>query len=211
MKFKALLIAGAIVAIAVPTAGAAKGGNGTTGGGTTLDSVTGGGQTFFDGRDPSGAGDTIAFQARRTKDAQGTEESRGQIQVNRRGTNAVKFHGNITCLNVSGEPKSGSGYAYMSGTSRSGEPFELFVQDGGKGPQERNDLIMLFVGSETANNDSDNEDANEVCGFEDFDPGTDAISMARGNVQVRNRSTAEDDDPDAGTETAAPATLPALL
>ena len=184
----------------------------SAGAANTRDSVTGGGQAFFDGRDMTGAGDTIAFQAHRAKGAAGESElATGQIQVNRRGeSNAIKFHGNITCMNVSGEPKSGAGYAYMSGDSRATKtqpsvPFELYVSDGGKGAMERNDMIMLFVGSETANNDSQNEDANAVCGFEDFDPATDSMTMARGNVQVRNRNEDEDDDPSAGTEAAAAA------
>lgn len=200
MKLRTVFISAAVVAVAVPT------GAGAAAGGTTRDSVTGGGQAFFDAREPSGPGDTIAFQAQRAKGAAADSElATGQIQVNRRGeANAVKFHGTITCLNVSGEPKSGSGSAYMSGRTRASktqpeQPFELYVSDGGKGQAERNDMIMLFVGEETANNDSDNQDANEVCGFEDFDPASDSITMARGNVQVRNRATGEDDTPSPGT------------
>src|SRR5688572_20196050 len=117
MKLKALVIAGAIAAIAVPTAGAAKGG-------TTRDSVTGGGQAFLDSRDANGAGDTVAFQAHRSKNADEDNPrlATGQIQVNRRGTGVVKFHGAITCMAVNGEAKSSSGTAYMSGEARDGTP-----------------------------------------------------------------------------------------
>jgi hypothetical protein len=211
MQIRTLLIAGAVVAVAIPTtAGAASGG-------TTRDSVTGGGQAFFDARDPSGAGDTIAFQAKRAKGApDGSDDAVGMVQVNRRGTTAIKFHGSITCMNTSGEPKSGSGYAYMSGMSRASkstpaQPFELYVSDGGKGQQEQDDMIMLFVGDETANNDSQNADKTEVCGFSDFDPASDSVEMARGNVQVRNRNTSEDQNPDPGTAKAARLSLKALL
>lgn len=193
MRIKALLAAGTVAVLAMPVAAH---------GAAARDNVTGGGQAFFDTRDPSGAGDTIAFQAQRARGEEaGSELATGQIQVNRRGTNAVKFHGTITCLNASGEKGSGSGYAYMSGTTRESkttpaQPFELYVSDGGKGQAERNDMIMLFVGEETASNDSDSPDANDVCGFSD--PDFEQVTMARGNVQVRNNDASEDDDPDAG-------------
>ena len=186
MKLKALLVTGAAIAVAIPTvAGAAQGG-------TTRDAITGGGQAFFgseDGVPTTGAGDTVAFTAKRAKGAaDGSTAATGNIQVNRRTTSQVKFHGSFSCLVVNGEPNSGAGYAFASGASRTGVPFELFVQDGGKGPQERNDLIMLYVGGET---DGENDDG--PCGFEgDFDPATDSIPLARGNVQVRNRNMTED-------------------
>lgn len=165
------------------------------------DNVTGGGQAFFDGREPSGAGDTIAFQAQRARGAaEGSDAATGQIQVNRRGDGAVKFHGAITCLVANGTKSSGAGYAYMSGMTRAtktaeAQPFELYVSDGGKGQMERNDMIMLFVGSETEDNDSDMPGANDVCGFSDS---FETTQMARGNVQVRNNDSSEDDDPSGG-------------
>jgi hypothetical protein len=206
MKTRTLLIAGAVVALAVPTGAQAA---------NTRDSATGGGQTFFDGSEPSGAGDTVAFTAHRAKGAaDGSDAATGQIQVNRRTTSQIKFHGTIDCLVTNGVPGSGAGNAYMSGTSRANknapaQPFELYVSDGGKGQQERDDMIMLFVGDETTSNNSDNADSTEVCGFEDFQPDEDSISMARGNVQVRNRNTSEDATPDPGT--ASMATALALL
>ena len=191
MKLKALLIVGAIVAIAVPTAGAAKGG-------TTRDSVTGGGQAFFDGREPAGAGDTIAFQAQRAKGAVDDDTTAtGQIQVNRRGeANAVKFHGTIDCLVVNGEPKSSAGTAYMSGAARDGTPFELYVTDGGQGPQERMDTIMLFVGPEAGDGEGGNGGSSDdgACGLSEYDG--EPPTLARGNVQVRNRNLDEDYNPE---------------
>jgi hypothetical protein len=206
MKIKALLVAGAVIAVAVPNVASAASG------GTTRDSATGGGQAFFDRDDPTGstgAGDTVAFQAQHAKGAAAdSTDATGQIQVNRRTTNIVKFHGTIDCLAANGsQEKDGVSYAYMSGTSRANktapaQPFELFVQDGGSGPQERNDVIALFVGNETTQNDSDNEDRTEVCGFSDFDREDDPFDLYRGNVQVRNRSVTNDVEPDPGSAAA---------
>lgn len=99
---------------------------------------------------------------------------------------SVKFHGTITCLVVNGGNSVGN--AYMSGTSRGGEPFELYVTDGGKGLDERNDMIALFVGDETQSNDSSTSDG--PCGF---DSQPDTVTLARGNVQTYNANTSEDE------------------
>ena len=201
MKLKALLITGAAVAVAIPTvAGAAQGG-------TTRDAITGGGQAFFDARDPAGAGDTIAFTAKRAKGAATTStDAEGQIQVKRRGSNAVKFHGEFECLVVNGEPNSGAGMAFASGASRNGVPFELYVEDGGKGAMERDDMIMLFYGP-----DADGENDDGPCGTEgDFNPAEDSVELARGNVQVRNRST-DEDDPQPNSSSSSEASAPLSL
>lgn len=205
MKLKALLITAAAVAVAVPTvAGAAQGG-------TTRDAITGGGQAFFatGGETQAGAGDTVAFTAKRERGTEGTasDAAVGQIQVNRRTTGAIKFHGTFDCLVTNGEPGSGAGYAYASGLSRDGTtPFELYVEDGGKGQAERNDLIMLYIGSET-----DGENNDGPCGFEDdFDRVEDSISLSRGNVQVRNRDTSEDANTDSQSSSS-PASALSLL
>ena len=186
MKLKALLIAALAAAVAIPTvAGAAQGG-------TTRDSITGGGQAFFDARDPNGAGDTIAFTAKRARGAStDSTDAEGQIQVKRRGSNAVKFHGEFSCLVVNSD--GDRGWAYASGASRGGTPFELFVEDGGKGQLERNDMIMRFYG-EDETDDNDDGQGESVCGFSS--PDFDTVSMARGNVQARNRSTNEDAEPE---------------
>lgn len=211
MKLRTLVIAGLITAIAAPAAGAAKGGSSTDpSSGNTRDSATGGGQAFFDRDDPAGstgAGDTVAFTAHRAKGApEGSDAATGQIQVNRRTTGAVKFHGTIDCLVTNGVKGSGAGDAYMSGKARNGEPFELYVSDGGKGQMERNDMIMLYHGTtEVASNDSDpnNQGRNEVCGFSDFNPQDDSFPLYRGNVQVRNRDNSADNEPNPGTPAAA--------
>lgn len=199
---RASLVAGAAVAVlaaAVPATAMA---------GNTRDRATGGGQSFLDGREPARAGDTVAFSAHRAKGAPAdSDAATGQIQVNRRGENAVKFHGTITCLVVNGG--KGMGYAYMSGESRGGTPFELYVSDGGKGPQERNDMIMLYVDQETEDNDGSGGDG--PCGFGEA---PDTVNLARGNVQTYNGSDAEDEDPPApggGLPLAPPGSAPAPL
>jgi hypothetical protein len=192
MRKTGLVVAAAVAVLALPTGASAA---------NTRDAVTGGGQAFFgtNGESGPGAGDTVAFTAKRAKGAaDGSSEAVGQIQVNRRTTGEVKFHGTFDCLVANGEPGSGAGYAYASGQSRDGTPFELYVSDGGKGAMERNDMIMLYVGDETEDNGSDGP-----CGFEDFDPETDSISLSRGNVQVRNRNTSEDEDAGSNSESEA--------
>ena len=177
MKRRGLLIAVSAAVLALPTVAS---------GASTRDAITGGGQAFFgsNGETGQGAGDTVAFSAKRAKGTpEGSTDAVGQIQVNRRTTTQVKFHGTFHCLVVNGEPNSGAGMAWASGESRDGTPFQLYVEDGGKGQAERNDMIMLFVGDET-------QDGDGPCGFEDTD--TDSISLSRGNVQVRNRDTSED-------------------
>ena len=177
MKRRGLLIAVSAAVLALPTVAS---------GASTRDAITGGGQAFFgsNGETGQGAGDTVAFSAKRAKGTpEGSTDAVGQIQVNRRTTSQVKFHGTFHCLVVNGEPNSGAGMAWASGESRDGTPFQLYVEDGGKGQAERNDMIMLFVGDET-------QDGDGPCGFEDTD--TDSISLSRGNVQVRNRDTSED-------------------
>ena len=177
MTGRGLLIAVAAAVLALPTVAS---------GASTRDAITGGGQAFFgsNGETGQGAGDTVAFSAKRERGAaEGSDAAVGQIQVNRRTTSQVKFHGTFDCLVVNGEPGSGAGMAWASGESRDGTPFQLYVEDGGKGQAERDDMIMLFVGDET-------QDGDGPCGFEDTD--TDSISLSRGNVQVRNRDTSED-------------------
>jgi hypothetical protein len=177
MTGRGLLIAVAAAVLALPTVAS---------GASTRDAITGGGQAFFgsNGETGQGAGDTVAFSAKRAKGTpEGSTDAVGQIQVNRRTTTQVKFHGTFHCLVVNGEPNSGAGMAWASGESRDGTPFQLYVEDGGKGQMERNDMITLLVGDQT-------EDGDGPCGFEDTD--TDSISLSRGNVQVRNRDTSED-------------------
>lgn len=183
MKGRGFLIAVTAAVLAIPTVAS---------GASTRDAITGGGQAFFgsNGETGQGAGDTVAFTAKRERGAaEGSTDAVGQIQVNRRTTNQVKFHGTFNCLVVNGEPNSGAGMAWASGESRTGTPFQLYVEDGGKGQMERNDMITLLVGDDT-------EDGDGPCGFEDAD--TDSISLSRGNVQVRNRDSSEDYEEQSG-------------
>ena len=190
MKLK-LVLAGALAAtMAFPVAAADSA--------SSRDKAIGGGQAFLDSRDANGAGDTVAFQAQREKGAEdGSDLADGQIQVNRRGGNAVKFHGTIDCLVVNGGRSEG--VAYMSGTTRASknvpqQPFELYVTDGGKGQQEREDMIMLFVGDETDQGDDGSADDEQgPCGFAEEVSG---VAMSRGNVQTWNNNTSEDQEPE---------------
>jgi len=142
MTGRGLLIAVAAAVLALPTVAS---------GASTRDAITGGGQAFFgsNGETGQGAGDTVAFSAKRAKGTpEGSTDAVGQIQVNRRTTTQVKFHGTFHCLVVNGEPNSGAGMAWASGESRDGTPFQLYVEDGGKGQMERNDMITLLVGDQ---------------------------------------------------------------
>lgn len=190
MKLKLMLVGGLVGAMMVPV--------GVAQSASSRDKAIGGGQAFLDSRDASGAGDTVAFTAQRAKGApDGSDAAVGQIQVNRRGTNAVRFHGTITCLVVNGGRSEG--VAYMSGTTRANkrvpaQPFELYVTDGGKGQMERsNDMIMLFVGDETDQGDDGSADDEQgPCGFAEEVSG---VNMARGNVQTWNNNSSEDQEP----------------
>lgn len=183
MKSKLMLI-GALAGVAALPVSAADSA-------PSRDKATGGGQTFFESDGAgSGAGDTVAFTAQRAKNApDGSTDATGQIQVNRRGENAIKFHGTITCLVVEGAQSMGA--AYMSGTSRNGIPFELYVTDGGKGQSERNDLINLWAGPETDQGDPGPSGDEGPCGTPDEPSG---VALARGNVQTWNNNTSEDPD-----------------
>ena len=173
--------------------------------GPKRDKATGGGQAFFDSREPTGAGDTVAFTAQRARDAAAdSSDATGQVQVNRRGDNAVKFHGIVDCLVVnandeSGDPvvSKGQGEAYISGYVRgdTSKRFELYVKDGGKGQMERaGDMIALFAPGETDQGDSGSSDDDAgPCGFAEAPTDVD-VTMARGNVQVTNANTGEDQE-----------------
>lgn len=190
MSRKLVLVGALVGVLAIPVGSASAA--------PSRDKATGGGQAFFDSREASGAGDTVAFTAQRERNAaDGSDAADGQIQVNRRGDNAIKFHGEITCLVVNGGRSEG--VAYMSGLTRASktvpaQPFELYVTDGGKGQAERNDLIALFVGEETDQGDAGQEDdAEGPCGFAEQPEG---VSLARGNVQTWNNNTSEDQEPE---------------
>jgi len=217
------LLAVVIALAAVPSIAAAKSENA----GPKRDKATGGGQAFFDMRDPTGAGDTVAFTAQRARNAaEGSDDATGQVQVNRRGgsggesdTGVVKFHGIVDCLVVNGDSESedevvtkGVGEAYIGGYVRgdASKRFELYVRDGGKGQMERvNDVIMLFAPGETEDNDQEGAESPGPCGLND--PDDTSVSMARGNVQVTNANTSEDQQPEAEEEQQGASTLAAPL
>lgn len=162
------------------------------------DSARGGGQVLLDPNSPptTGALDTIAFQAQRERGA--TDESGaadGQLQVNRRSGDALKFHGEVECLIVVGNK------AYISGRQSNqegeGTPFELFIEDGGTEGDEGSggDMALVWYGSETSENEPDNQvignftppQEDEYCGIEE-DPSSkrDIPVAARGNYKVND-------------------------
>jgi hypothetical protein len=212
------LVVAVVVLAAVPALAAAA-----TSSGPKRDKATGGGQAFFDSREPTGAGDTVAFTAQRARDAASdSSDATGQVQVNRRGDNAVKFHGIVDCLVVNandpetGDPvvSKGQGEAYISGYVRGDETkrFELYVKDGGKGQAERvNDMIALFAPGETDQGDEGPDDDNAgPCGFAEAPTDVD-VTMARGNVQVTNANTGEDQEAPAPQQQSAAQSLAAPL
>ena len=116
----------------------------------------------------------MAFTAQHEKGApEGSDLADGQIQVNRRGSDPVKFHGTIDCLVVNGGRSEG--VDYMSGTSRANknlpaQPFELYVSDDGSADDEQG-----------------------PCGFAEEVSG---VSMGRGSVRTWNNDTSEDQEPE---------------
>ncbi|CAA9507328.1 MAG: hypothetical protein AVDCRST_MAG85-2120 [uncultured Solirubrobacteraceae bacterium] len=171
----------------------------TVGAETPRDSARGGGQVLLDPNEPptTGALDTIAFTAQRERGA--TDNSGladGQLQVNRRSGDAVKFHGVVECLIVVGDK------AYISGTQSNqegeGTPFELYIVDGSaEGEQGRGgDQAFVWYGAETETNEPDQKVPGQYtppfedsyCGIEE-DPadGERQIPVvARGNYKVND-------------------------
>lgn len=126
------------------------------------DAATGGGQTLVGTK---GAGNTIAFTAKGTIDA-----GDGQVQfVDRsagKGPDQVVHHGTVSCLDVM------DNVAKIAGTWNDGGTFGIYVEDNGQGSGADDDVVTMV--------DAD------ACDFDD--PEDDAkTSLARGNVQVRDR------------------------
>jgi hypothetical protein len=111
MKIKAAVVAGVVVALAVPALAGAASENKVTGGGQFLVPTDG------------GAGSTIAFTAQGTADG-----AKGQIQTqDRSGDAKVNRHGTVDCVAVTGNT------AKIAGTWRNGDFFHLYVEDNGQG------------------------------------------------------------------------------
>ena len=180
MKVRTLGVLAAVTAVAaVPVSAEA---------GSARDRATGGGQVLLDPNAPptTGALDTVAFTAQ--QEAGATDGAAdGQVQVNRRSGEALKFHGVVECLIVTGNK------AYISGTARDGSPFELFALDGGSGTEERGtDQTIVWYGSETEENDPDQQvignftppQEDEFCGIEEDPNSKRTVALARGNNQI---------------------------
>lgn len=127
------------------------------------DAATGGGQTMVGTK---GAGDTIAFTAKGTIDA-----GEGQVQyVDREGGTGkgqTVYHGTVHCLAVMGN------VAKIAGTWNDGGAFGIYVEDNGEG-RDNNDIVTVLPGEST-------------CDFDDPED-EDKTALARGNVQVRDRT-----------------------
>jgi hypothetical protein len=161
------------------------------------DSASGGGQVLLDPNSPptTGALDTIAFTAQRERGADDESGAAdGQLQVNRRSGDALKFHGEVQCLIVVGNK------AYISGEQSNqegeGTPFELYIEDGSTGNEGAGgDMALVWYGSETSENEPDNQfvgnftppQEDEFCGIEE-DPSSkrDIPVAARGNYKVND-------------------------
>ena len=175
----ALVVVASLAAVPVADAGSPR------------DRATGGGQLIIDPQNPpqTGALDTLAFTAQ-SREGDSADAATGQVQVIRRsGSDATDFHGVVDCLVVVGNK------AYISGQARDDNaPFELYVVDGGAGPEERlGDQGLVWHGPETEENEPDNQvignftppQEDELCGIEE-DPSSKRTipALARGNYQV---------------------------
>ena len=158
MRIRNFVIAAAVLSLAIP--GFANATSGT-------DRATGGGQTLLS---TQGAGNTIAFTAQGNEDV-----AKGQVQfIDRaagRGRDQVKFHGIVRCLLVN------ANRAQISGVNRdTGQPFELTVVDNGEGAAAPDDAILFDttdVDGNCATDDSDNTEEPD-------------LALARGNAQVHD-------------------------
>ena len=184
MKVRTLGVLAAVTAVAaIPVAADAS---------SPRDRATGGGQVLLDpNAQPSqGALDTVAFTAQRQKgESNDSTLADGQVQVNRRSGEALKFHGEVECLIVQGNK------AYMNGHSRDGIYFELFAIDGGEGQTERGaDQTIVWFGDETEENEPDQQvignftppQEDEYCGIEEDPNSKREAALARGNNQIHD-------------------------
>lgn len=130
--------------------------------GSSVDRVTGGGQTLVD---TQGAGNTIAFVIRGSGD-----DVRGQFQyVDRSGGKGQaqdSWHGSPLCLEVAGN----SAKAVIQ-RDDTGQEFELLLQDNGEGANDDDDIAALTMDEDPMCGDDDNDDDAQT-------------ALARGNLQV---------------------------
>lgn len=174
---KRLLAGTAVLGLAVAgigTATAAPAELKVTGGGqiTTMDKMTGPGQT-------------IAFNAQSAPTSEQADAARGQLQFNNH--DGAKFHGTVTCL-AAMPTANGDGTAVLGGMTDEAtpRPFRIDVVDDGEGGDAQ-DMITLRLGTR-AFDGQDPQDGTpgastdrQLCDAE-----TDPVDMrlGRGNVQV---------------------------
>lgn len=175
MRIRLVVAAGAALTVALPLAASAE---------TPPFLVTGGGQVIADSNDPAsvmGPGDTIAFVARQTGDADedtGVAPAQGSLQVVKtseaRGGQrpSIILNGQVTCI----EPTS-ENTATFGGQRRAGDDtIQFFVVDVvDTGDENRGTDMIEFRESENpANPCDDDEDGTLLNG----------TTLARGNVKV---------------------------
>ena len=135
-----------------------------------VDKATGGGQILVSS--DGGAGDTIAFTAQNL--GTGDDAAKGQLQyIDRTGGTGVgqtRFHGTVTCLQVSGNTAKLGGIVKNDSTGDT-SGFTVVVEDNGQGAAADNDMIAF---QRTSDPTCDRQDGDD-------DGNTD---LARGNVQV---------------------------
>jgi hypothetical protein len=164
----------AVLLLALPVAATAQNGKG----GQPIYQVSGGGQVIAEAN-LQGPGDTIAFTAQLLDSA----DARGQLQVvNRsggRGQDQQIFHGRVPCVEPAGEQAARFGGEGVD--RRTGEPTE-FVVEVTDADEQGNDVIVFRQLRET---DYDDEDG--PCDFEDQDTDLRETRLARGNVKIHDR------------------------
>lgn len=164
-----------LLVFAVLTAAMLVAGSAFAGG--PVDKATGGGQTFVTNEDDEavgGAGNTIAFNARRLNNTTGNFDAEGQVQYIKRSVNPKngkgygkdgdRYHGTVNCLEVTGDTARIAG----TWTNRVGN-FEIIVKDN---PEPTDDAIFINA------NQPDPE-----CG-DDNNTTEPEVALARGNAQV---------------------------
>jgi hypothetical protein len=150
--------------------------------GAPFDRATGGGQIEV-GTNGTGAGSTIAFNARGVDPT--STLARGEVQyIDRTGGNGqdqVIWHGTVDCLRVvsavapsQSDPDGTPQYANISGTWDRGDstgPFEILVTDDGEGADAQDLITVTELDDEPGCGDEQSDEEPET-------------ELARGNVQV---------------------------
>jgi hypothetical protein len=160
---KRAVVCGAVLALGITGAGLAQASEGYK--------VTGGGQSFPFETAPSGAGDTIGFNAQQTAATDEGEAgpARGQVQyVDREdGKQVANIHGSVTCLRVDGDQATIGGIITRGGTTGF---FQLDVLDTGQENRGTDMILFQEVDEEPQCDEAEDLDESPV--------------LARGNIKI---------------------------